>query len=118
MQWNCTFLSKLKKKPQSINSETQELYDCRTAERFDKGVSSENGNQTKDAHSSVDNKTGDVTEQLQILKSKNWSSCTHILGLKGVQNAFNWQNTPLSLLNLSIFMRMQDKALLKFMRKT
>lgn len=118
MQWNCTFLSKLKKKPQRINCETQEPHDCRTVERFDKGVSSENGNQTQDVHSSVDNKTSDVTEWLQILTSKNWSSCTHILSLKGVQNAFKWQNTPFSLLNLSIFMRKQDKALLKFMHKT
>lgn len=89
MQLNCTFLSKLIKKLHSINSETQEFYDCRSVERFDKGVSSENGNQTQDAHSSVDNKTGDVTEWLQILTSKNWSSCTHILSLKGAQDAFN-----------------------------
>lgn len=82
-------LNKLKKKPHSTNSETQEFSDCRTVERFDKGVSSENGKQTQDAHSSVESKTGDVTEWLQILTSKNWNSCTHIFSLKGAQDAFN-----------------------------
>lgn len=107
MQWNYTFLSKLKKKLQRINSEIQELCDCRTVEGFNKDVSLENGNQTQDAHSSVDNKTGDVTEWLQILTSKNGSSWTHLLSLKGAQDAFNWQNTPLSLLK---FIHMHENA--------